>query len=722
MSNITFGSLLALVIGIDTYAAQSVTPLLGAVADAQAIEHYLVETLGVPLANITTLLNEQATRANIIKELEQLAVNPAIGQWDPKSGRYVKGDISSDLPDPILIFFAGHGREAPAPEGWGAHRARLQMIVPHDYGTQILDEGKPSKMEAIPDRSINILLRNVANAKGNNIVVIFDCCHSGSGTRYAYRRVRCVGVTEAVPEDLDYGIWGMSAEMNTEEGEENALAAQNEVEIETEWTGEGQKTAKQPRADTSGEYRYYGDASHVLLAACASNQKAMEDNRRGAFTKALLDTMIKFGIKKMSYAHLIKHLPQLPGQTPRCEGLYRNRMLFSMEEVKAEPFYEVKEIELYKGSIYHVLQAGGFHGITTGSEFSLHIERDRNSTHLGNFSIDSIDDLESAVQFPGGPPQYLPMPAFAEQTVFGEMKPLRLHLSNDSRLDYLRTRLEHEIIKYPHLYAMDDREKADFEIMADGDGDTASFAFVNSHIETLGLKRLPFRVSLKQEADEIFVNVIDAASMFNRFLTYQPLGVDEHEALPSGEPASVHFTRLKPSGKKWGPLEPVSGKSNLNLNNQVDLVSGEDILGLEIRNNTNEGFYPYLFLFNCNELTIESWYTSQTTKEADNDAPLQPKGRMTIGYNAGPGRPWMHVVKPAEIVAEGKIFRDAEDMQVEFFKLILTTQPVDFEFMTRTTPFHERPRAVPLPIPIEMRQAVLITVITRGKEEIGASD
>jgi hypothetical protein len=110
--------------------------------------------------------------------------------------------------------------------------------------------------------------------------VIFDCCHSGSGTREGARRVRSVKAADDIPEDLDFEIWGSKVSRGSE---------------------------------VPAEFKLYGDASHVLLAACASNQRALEVNGRGAFTQALLDTITAFGTDNLTYSLLIEQLPQLPG-------------------------------------------------------------------------------------------------------------------------------------------------------------------------------------------------------------------------------------------------------------------------------------------------------------------------------------------------------------------------------------------------------------------------
>ncbi|KAG8820400.1 hypothetical protein FRC17_010165, partial [Serendipita sp. 399] len=293
MSSKTFNSLFALVIGINKYSEKSAPPLLGAVADARDIEQYL-RKLGVPPANITTLLDEQATRSNIIKGFNKLAANPAIN--------------SGDL---ILIYFAGHGTEGPAPPGWNASRSKIQLIVPYDYHAKTLKHRQPAKVHGIPDRSIGVLLERIAKAKGNNIVVVFDCCHSGSGTRHSTSRARGLEMSEEIPEELDYEIWGEAEEKKQKD---TGDAAQIPEVIDSEMQDNaGEEERDKERAIFSGDIEHYGDATHVLLAACASDQRAFEVNGRGAFTKALVDTLNLVGMERMSYALLIRHLPQLPG-------------------------------------------------------------------------------------------------------------------------------------------------------------------------------------------------------------------------------------------------------------------------------------------------------------------------------------------------------------------------------------------------------------------------
>lgn len=54
--------------------------------------------------------------------------------------------------------------------------------------------------------------------------------------------------------------------------------------------------------------------SHVLLAACGSDELAYENTkiRRGAFTTALMQTLIAAGVDKLTYMGLMDRLPTLP--------------------------------------------------------------------------------------------------------------------------------------------------------------------------------------------------------------------------------------------------------------------------------------------------------------------------------------------------------------------------------------------------------------------------
>jgi len=148
-SRLTAPPFYALIIGINEYASLVVHDLEGAVHDALSVMTYIKEYLGVPDSQIRILCNADASRSAIIREFNNLIADRRIHRGDP-----------------ILIFYAGYGGEVAPPDGWEAGNTKIQMIVPHDFGTDV--DGQVNY--GIPDRTIGSLLSRIAEKRGDNIV------------------------------------------------------------------------------------------------------------------------------------------------------------------------------------------------------------------------------------------------------------------------------------------------------------------------------------------------------------------------------------------------------------------------------------------------------------------------------------------------------------------------------------------------------------------------
>jgi hypothetical protein len=246
------------------------------------MKKYIMEELAVPESRIKTLFDEQATRAEIINNLRALKTNTNIKKYDP-----------------ILIFYAGHGTEADAPAGWEAGGQKIQLLAPHDMFCQV----NGNTINGIPDHTISILLEELAKEKGDNIVrlvhhfamkivhcviqtVIFDCCHSGSLTRN----------DEVSKSNTNRRVRGFKYPKNQK------LAPDTDRDIR----------AKQRGAKIVPGFLNSGLASHVLLAGCSAKESSLEEDGRGNFTKALIDTLLNIGADKLTYTGLIQRLPSLP--------------------------------------------------------------------------------------------------------------------------------------------------------------------------------------------------------------------------------------------------------------------------------------------------------------------------------------------------------------------------------------------------------------------------
>jgi uncharacterized caspase-like protein len=150
----------ALIIGIDVYKPEGVEAtntarsswnnLDGCVNDATAMRDLVMAKYAFPENNITTLHNENATRANIIASLNKLIDEAK------------KGDV-------IFIYYAGHGSQMFNSLSAEADK-KDETIVPADAYKGVAD---------IRDKELAAIFNKLID-KGVLLTVIMDSCHSGS--------------------------------------------------------------------------------------------------------------------------------------------------------------------------------------------------------------------------------------------------------------------------------------------------------------------------------------------------------------------------------------------------------------------------------------------------------------------------------------------------------------------------------------------------------------
>lgn len=133
----------ALVIGINKYIA--VNPLGYACNDANAVANVLKTTYGFPEGNVTVLLDENATKLNIMKEFLKFA----------------NDHIQVD--DRIVIFYAGHGHTITG------RRGEVGYLIPHD--------GVENDLSSFI--RWDELTRNSELIRAKHILYIMDACYSG---------------------------------------------------------------------------------------------------------------------------------------------------------------------------------------------------------------------------------------------------------------------------------------------------------------------------------------------------------------------------------------------------------------------------------------------------------------------------------------------------------------------------------------------------------------
>lgn len=227
-----------LFVGVDAYRLP-VPPLFGCRNDVEALSALV--TRRVPDAHLKTLVDAEATRQAVID---------AFGSHLASAG---PGDHA-------VFAFSGHGsQEIPPPELAGGEPDRLNE-------TLVCADSRHDGVPDLADNELGALIAGVA-ANGADVVVLLDCCHSGSATRAT--RVRTAPSTATGPRALTTYLPAVQA---------NPEAA---------------------------------ESRHVCLSACESFQTAKEisigGHDRGAFTVALEEALASLG-PRASYAELLAAL------------------------------------------------------------------------------------------------------------------------------------------------------------------------------------------------------------------------------------------------------------------------------------------------------------------------------------------------------------------------------------------------------------------------------
>ncbi|KAG9120112.1 cap64-like protein, partial [Ceratobasidium sp. 392] len=359
--------------------------------EEESIIEYLTGTLSVPPDNIKTLFNEEATRKGILNAFR----------------RHLIQNEKIQPGDPILVYFSGHGDQQDAPTEWHTSDGKTELILPHDAGPwdgepeQVPSPGlgkgeseseqsacnanpKPAKydpskhyMHGISDRTLGALIHQLSKAKGDNIVVIFDSCHSGSGTR-GHCRARFSHDPDAppIPHDIDEELGQLP---------QAVLPPQSQpISVTKQESGKFVGPSQAPSLET-----------HVLLAACKNDELAQEipdgdqtvdesspHSSSGLFTRALLITLRECELSTTSYSALmrsvqrhvmalIKGVPerfsgQVKVQVPQCEGRRQDRLLFRTQLALTKGMIQLDRDERAPNTFK--IKAGSASGIREGTE------------------------------------------------------------------------------------------------------------------------------------------------------------------------------------------------------------------------------------------------------------------------------------------------------------------------------------------------------------------
>jgi len=344
----------ALLVGINHYASPTVPDLGGCVNDVTAIAERLQAYFGPLSANIVTLLDEQATYD---------AVNAQFRQHLIESARLLvtQGTGADPLqPPPAFLFhFSGHGSQAPDPTGQEPDGFD-ETLVCHD--------SRLPGIYDLKDWALGALLDELAQYT-DNITVILDCCHAGSGTRAGSKLV--TNTRACFPDDRPQIGARPSA---------TPISLGTVPEIPRRVMRSGGTLG--PRAN----HWVRGRANHVLIAACRDQEKALEyipsddsasgpstaARRHGVLTHYLIPLLEKLDAEQLPtyrelYEALRQQVTQAYPQTPQCEGDW-GRVLFGGFRPNRDLWLTVLAVE---GERYWI-NGGLAHGLTEGTRLQVY--------------------------------------------------------------------------------------------------------------------------------------------------------------------------------------------------------------------------------------------------------------------------------------------------------------------------------------------------------------
>jgi hypothetical protein len=300
----------ALLIGIDRYKSPTISRLRGTVNDVERVKRLLVTRFEFPEQNILVLRNEQATHAAIVNAIQKHLIANA-----------QKGDI-------VVIHYSGHGSQMPD---------NTNDETDGEDETLVAYDSRLPNIFDISDDEINGLLAQLGE-KTDNVTLILDSCHSGTGTRGA-GFVRSVEPDRRDPPPPP--SYARSA------GETDAAA-----------------------------FRQLG-SNFVLLAAARSEQSSYEYDQGagaygGAFTFFLTEELGRAGGGATYRDIMDKVTDQMAArygnQDPQIEGAGEHTYVFSDSTSVADPYYLAGPIAGGRARI----AGGSAHGVTLGSVFEVY--------------------------------------------------------------------------------------------------------------------------------------------------------------------------------------------------------------------------------------------------------------------------------------------------------------------------------------------------------------
>lgn len=202
----------ALLVGVGHYSAKGID-LPGIDLDLDRMQDTL-NLMGFDDSQIHTLLDDQATSKNVIREIEL----------------WLQHDVEPE--DRVIFYFSGHGSNVPDLDGDEPDEVD-EVLVTHDV-RRVTQNGVRTLTGVVTDDKLASLIEGIPS---RNVWVIVDACHSGTVTRNLTMDNLTLGENEVFSKSFTY----------------SGMPTGNEIAFDREFEQEGESNFVSTSAAGDGE-------------------------------------------------------------------------------------------------------------------------------------------------------------------------------------------------------------------------------------------------------------------------------------------------------------------------------------------------------------------------------------------------------------------------------------------------------------------------------------
>lgn len=585
-------------IAVDKYrhAGPYLSNLSGCENDARAMRQLLSSRFGFEERNAVLLINEQATRQAIITAWQSLIEKTQAG-------------------DTVFIQYSGHGSQMRDVHG-DEEDGMDETILPHDTrdpGRQVFD---------ITDDEIKEWV-DALLAKTDNVVMLFDCCHSASATRQVGAPTVPTRRADPDPRDPPPAATGARSVEVVEHGPSGWFPPNERLVFMAGCRDD--EESNEHRAPEGGRY---GALTYFLMQAMQS--AAADATFRDVFESVTAEVSSRYR------------------QHPQIEGAL-DRPLFGREFSGQQPFFYVNRVDVANRLVE--IGAGAAHGMKAGSQIALFRPRtrrfDRDSNRLTTATIVQVGGISSQAQLPDEvDAASVPLRARGVELMrsSGDQR-LRVALTAEAGQEAVLAGLQDALPASDRLRITGESEGADAQVLVQPQA--ISLLFPDGR-----LMMQPVSAQTPNLEDEIRSR-LEAAARFQNVLHIENPNSSLVNAL------EIRFERQAAAGANSGQaLTPQQG-------GQLVVREREPYL-IRFTNRGATTVYVTVLALSAD------WQIAKLYPELDNDfPPLAPGKSHVLPFDEG------------NLMTELPYVAYVANEATDFFKFFVTSQPADFSVLTQ---------------------------------------